>query len=64
MQIYFYVEESTIKIDEIVLIAMKWFDDKAVHLISSVGVHPTTKAEQWDSTFKAKSLSSVHLFLF
>ncbi|XP_049799919.1 piggyBac transposable element-derived protein 3-like [Schistocerca nitens] len=48
-------EEHLSKIDGITLSAVKWYDNKPVHLLSTfAGAHPTSTVERWDRTKKEK----------
>ncbi|XP_049958238.1 piggyBac transposable element-derived protein 2-like [Schistocerca serialis cubense] len=48
-------EEHLSKIDGITLSAVKWYDNKPVHLLSTfAGAHPTSTVERWDRIKKEK----------
>lgn len=49
------VEEKKANVEGVELLAIKWYDNKPVHLLSSfVGAYPTTQVKRWDSKTKAK----------
>lgn len=61
------IEEKTTIIDGVKLTAIKWYDNKPVHLLSSfIGVHPTKQVQRWDSKSKSKieiqCPHAVHLY--
>lgn len=50
-----YVEERKAVVEGVELLAIKWYDNKPVTLLSSfVGAYPTTQVKRWDSKSKAK----------
>ncbi|KAJ8960097.1 hypothetical protein NQ314_006112 [Rhamnusium bicolor] len=49
------MEEMSVVVEDVELLASKWFDNKQVYLLNSfVGAYPTSQVKRWDSKTKSK----------
>ena len=61
------VEEKVTGVEDVEIIALKWYDNNSVHLVSSfAGAYPTATVQRWDKKEKkiieVQCLSAVMIY--